>query len=179
VIKATEQLSSLDETSVLFGKMSIFDPALAYVQNIRDKHPGADPELVRRLGQANWERHIRIRRLMGQDVTDTEGESTPHCARSDFKPASTLRDSGIGTSIRTPPPLYAYEPSVVTSIQSTRANTNGNGYHFRIPEMPQEESPGRGFPCPICRRHLIDIQTRSDWKYASPILPSGFGSLGH
>ena len=42
-------------------------PALVYVRNIKDKYPDADEELVRRLGQANWERHVRLRKYSAKN----------------------------------------------------------------------------------------------------------------
>ncbi len=130
---------------------AVSGPALVYVRNIQDKYPDADEELVRRLGQANWERHVRLRKIFNQ-------ESAPATERSFFKPAS-FRDSALGSSIQIP---TDYEPSVATSFASNPDDSDSN--HFRVPPLPQESRPGAGFICPFCRTLLLDVRSRASWK---------------
>ena len=39
----------------------VSDPAQSYVQLVREKYKNAEHRLVERLGEANWQRHIRVR----------------------------------------------------------------------------------------------------------------------
>lgn len=46
-------------------------PAQVYISLVRDKFPEADKELIERLGEANWQRHINIRRRL-ERIDDKE-----------------------------------------------------------------------------------------------------------
>jgi len=154
----TEEPSHPDTAEGHQPQLCVTGPAVAYIYNIRDKYPNASPALVERLGQANWERHVRIRSLMvGQ--AEVEGEaSTTVREPSVFKPASSLKDSGLGTSVQSPP-VFDYDPSIATSLASKPDDADSG--HFRVPSMP-----GRSFflPCPYCGDMLVRNFSRSDWK---------------
>jgi len=136
-------------------KFSISGPAEVYARNISDKYPNVEQNLVERLGQANWERHERIRRALEHATEQVDPIST--IEPSIFKPA-TVRDSGLGSSIG---PLQACAQSVATSFASRADGAESS--HFRVPPMPRHES-GVGVHCPYCDLYCPEIDTRKEWK---------------
>jgi hypothetical protein len=139
-------------------------PAQAYVSIIRDKFKSADHELVQRVGEAQWQRHIRIRVLMEGEKKNETVEQVLQQSRTQsiFKPFSTFYDSGLGPSIArisTHVPSNASYSSFVSSIG------DGESKHsFRVPPTPAEVGSGKPFPCPICTKQLFGIMNRIDWK---------------
>lgn len=137
---------------------TVSGPAGIYVRNISDKYPDAETELIERLGQANWERHVKIRKLL--DYPAEQENPFPVPEPSLFK-LSSFRDSGLGTTIEEHE-LSAYEPSLATSFAS-RAN-DADIHHFRVPPMPVRLPESTGFTCPYCALYLTTVKNRRDWK---------------
>ncbi|RFU25884.1 hypothetical protein B7463_g10453, partial [Scytalidium lignicola] len=136
--------------------------AFAYINAVREKFRAADNELTERLGEANWQRHIRIRgKLQGTEQQEIQDEQIP-IAKSLFRPISTFQDSGLGISISTP--TIAIEPSVAShSSYHTNATEKGSGV-LRVPETPKEVHLGVPFTCDICQKTLTKIKNRYQWK---------------
>ena len=131
-------------------------PGGFYVSLVRDKFKQASKSLVERLGEANWQRHLKVREMI-QDPENNpaKGQKT---ARSVFRPDTIFHDSGIGTSV---PARTQY----ATSHSSFRtSNTEGEPSCLRVPPTPLEATDGKPFPCYLCGDMLSTIRTRTQWK---------------
>ena len=139
--------------------LSISNPAEAYILSIREKFKGAKDDLVYRLGEANWQRHVAVRKSM-----DAISEEIPvpgislDAAHSLFERSSAFHDSGIGTTVASQA-TYAQSH---TSFASSKSEGEGEGR--RVPPMPAEVRAGKPFRCHICGDILSWIKHRNDWK---------------
>lgn len=137
----------------------VSEPALTYVRIVYDKYPQADIELTERLGEANWQRHIKVRTRIDQVANDEVVESKGFVVA----PFSEFRDSALGSSIPTRS-HYAASAASHTSFVSSLAD--GEERSVRVPPTPTEVSAGKPFQCHICGLTLHKIRNRVDWKYA-------------
>ena len=137
------------------------DPAAIYVSLVRDKFRNAQAQLVSRLGEANWQRHQRVREQLEDDVAVDKDQNLPY---SVFRPYTTFHDSGIGTSV---PANTNYAPSHA-SFQSS--NVEGAHGSVRVPPTPKEVKDGKPFQCPFCDQIILNIRNRIDWKSVSQSL---------
>lgn len=132
-------------------------PAWKYVSLVREKFKNAEDQLVNRLGEANWQRHIRVRRQMEAIQGRTSDDNEPANSRDDlysaFRPYSAFHDSGLGTSI--PEDALSH-----TSFLSS----NPEGGSLRVPAAPEEVGAGKPFQCPFCGDTLRHITNRIGWK---------------
>jgi hypothetical protein len=127
-----------------------------YISIVREKFPQANEELVKRLGQANWQRHQAIRKMMSEQLESNEDEIAT--ANSVFQPISMFHDSGLGTSMATP---------TVASHSSFRTSaTEGGLGSLRVPDTPAEVDLGKPFKCEICSKRVTKVKNRYHWKYA-------------
>ena len=140
-------------TGVNFSTSS---PAAIYVSLVRERYRQAEAQLVERLGEANWQRHVGVRNRM-EAKTFVHAEELV-LAKSVSRPRSGFQDSGIGKSLLA---QTQYIPSH-TSFQSS--NTEGEHDFLRVPATPQEVHNGIPFQCFICKSILTSIKTRVDWK---------------
>ena len=125
-------------------------PAEFYVLLVRDKFKQASRELVERLGEANWQRHLKVRKMFGDtENKPAKGQAT---ARSVFQPDMTFHDSGIGTSV--PPSDTSFRTSI----------TEGGSRSLRVPPTPIEAANGESFRCYLCGDMLSTVRTRTQWK---------------
>ena len=81
-------------------KFQASGPAQIYITLVQDKFPKANEKLQQRLGEANWQRHLNIRRRIEhegrrQDVADVKATETG----SLFRPQTLFHGSGVGTTI--------------------------------------------------------------------------------
>ncbi|KAL6716241.1 hypothetical protein ACLMJK_005807 [Lecanora helva] len=147
---------------------------------IRDKFKFIDVSLANRLGEANWERFRRMRRLYPDSKTlfgadeaydSGEDESGRDYVRkkevtsnggvpSYFQPFSNFQDSGLGASLR-PNSLSAASMASHTSFLSTKSAAEGV---HRVPPTPAKVAEGLPFKCPFCDRILQSIRNRIQWK---------------
>ena len=139
---------------------SVSGPAKVYISLVREKYKLAQDRLVERLGEANWQRHVSLRKLMEASANVVEEMTAPiensAMARSVFRPYSMFHDSALGPSI---PGQTEYAPSH-TSFQSS--NTEGDRESIRVPATPVEVSNGKPFECFLCKRILSNIKNRVD-----------------
>lgn len=136
---------------------SVSGPAKVYVSLVREKYKLAQDQLVERLGEANWQRHISVRNSMEAEVT-TAPVGSSAVALSIFRPYSTFHDSALGPSIQG---QTEYAPSH-TSFQSS--HTEGERESIRVPATPVEVTNGKPFQCFLCKSILSNIKNRVDWK---------------
>lgn len=141
----------------------VTDSAKQYVMQIRDKYPKAPTSLVERLGEANWQRYVRIRRKMHQGESSDEeadGEERFRSFQSTFVPTE-FHDSGLGSSV-------AFAPHVTRSVASHTSFMSSHADHdkgrLRVPHTPGEVFDGVAFTCWICGNKLSSIRNRIDWK---------------
>lgn len=135
----------------------VTEAARPYVLQLHDKFREAKISLVERLGEANWQRFIRIRQYDAANFLKDELAA----ARSTFIPASKFHDSGLGTSLSgksLSAPTIASHSSFVSSL------ADKEGYCPRVPPTPDKVAEGLPFECLICKQSLTKIKTRVDWK---------------
>jgi hypothetical protein len=142
------------------SSFTVSDPAQVYVSNLLDKFPNADPKLVKRLGQKNWERHQSIR------TKAIEKENGPiiheeEVAPSLFKPFSLFHDSGLGLSTAT---ISAYAASAISHSSFVSSVAGGERRSWRVPPLPLAATSGKPFTCDLCGQVQHKIKNRFDWK---------------
>ena len=136
----------------------VSEPAFTYVRNICDKFPQADIELIERLGEANWQRHVKVRNRIDQVANDDLVESKAFVVT----PFSEFRDSALGSSI---PTRSQYAASAASHTSFVSSHADGEERSIRVPPTPAEVSTGKPFQCNICGQTLHKIRSRVDWKY--------------
>lgn len=136
-------------------------PSRIYILNIYDRFSKANPRLVERLGEANWQRHIALRNGPTKQA-ESIAAAIEEVPKSVFMPVSLFRDSGLGSSL---PAQTSYAPTSVshTSFVSSQAGEGGGG--LRVPPTPKAVYKGIPFSCEICGQTLSRIRNRVDWKY--------------
>lgn len=141
----------------------VTDSAKQYVMQIRDKYPKASTTLVERLGEANWQRYVRIRRKMRQCESfeeEPDGEERFPSFQSAFVPTE-FDDSGLGSSV-------AFAPHVTRSVAShtsfMSSHADREKGRLRVPHTPADVLEGVAFTCWICGNELSSIRNRIDWK---------------
>ena len=151
------------ETRPATVAFQVSDPARSYVQLVREKYVKAEHRLVERLGEANWQRHVRIR---AEDATIPEKSENVVAsllgqAFSVVQPLSLFYDSGIVTSV-----AAEIEDAATTASETSFLSSNPENYQnaVRVPPLPAEASAGRLFKCDICQLMQFRIKTRADWK---------------
>lgn len=135
-----------------------YDAARVYISLVRDKFKDADAQLVERLGEANWQRHVNVRLQMEDLSKDVEGKYIREDPGSTFRPYLAFHDSDIGPSI---PAQTQYATSHTSFISSIPEREEGR---LRVPREPLEVSTGKPFQCYICGEILSSIRNRVDWK---------------
>ncbi len=138
--------------------------ATPYVRHIRDKFPHAHSRLADRLGEANWQRHERLRNPAWKrpDADDTEqnpGRSIQK-ARTFFDPVSIFKDSALGSSLNNRTEKAASVASHSSFLSSALGDPKTK---LRVPKMPEGTEWGSPFACPYCAS-MIDVHSRVDWK---------------
>lgn len=154
ICSENSNLQSAQPPSVPF---CLSNPARIYVSLIKDKFKQAQDQLVERLGEANWQRHLNVRKRI--DIVQPLSEEEE--SGSVFRPYSAFHDSGTGTSV---PAWTQYAPSHASFISS---NPEGNKDSLRVPPLPAEAGTGRPFCCFICGLLLSNVRNRVDWKWVS------------
>jgi hypothetical protein len=135
-------------------------PARTYILNIFDRFPKANCQLVERLGEANWQRHIALRNALTKEP-ESAAVVIEEAPKSVFVPVSLFQDSGVGTSLPAHT-SYAFTSASHTSFVSSQAEEEGGG--LRVPPTPKAVSTGIPFSCEICGQTLSQIKNRIDWK---------------
>ena len=140
----------------------VSEAARQYVLRIVDKYHHAGRGLVERLGEANWQRYIRIQRQI-QSTREADGGNgeRSRTANSTFLPFSRFHDSGPGSS-KLARSTYADSLASHTSLASTQSDASGG--RLRVPPTPPEVAQRLSFRCCICGVILTNIKNRIDWK---------------
>ena len=138
----------------------VTESALPWVGQVYEKFRTADNGLLERLGEANWQRFVRIRALISDSATAQESFEEP---KTIFKPSTvhTFRDSALGASI----PAQSEVAGSVASHTSFMSSVEGEGRnHLAVPRTPQQISRNEPFTCPFCGTLLKTLRNRIDWK---------------
>jgi hypothetical protein len=139
--------------------LTLTSSAIPYANVVRDKFPKAASALVDRLGEANWQRHEKLRLGLPGDKAAMElAQMIP--AKTLFQPVSLFKDSALGSSIHTP---TEREGSVAShrSLLSSVAGDSISG--LRVPPIPDGRGWGESFECPYCHEE-IEMTSRVAWK---------------
>jgi hypothetical protein len=132
----------------------VTESAKQYVLQVHDKFRDAPKSLVERLGEANWQRFVRIRASL-RESQELEA------AKSAFVPMSKFHDSGLGSSAPTRS-HFAASVASHSSFVSTEAEVSVG--RLRVPPTPEEVGNGLPFECFICEQRQSKIKNRVDWK---------------
>lgn len=145
------------------GKPSfhVTEAAKPYVLQIHDKFRNAKALLVERLGEANWQRFVRVRRHMAPDVDGDVTNDLVAGACSTFNPASKFHDSGLGRSLQA---TSSFAPTVASHSSFISSHAENGRSCARVPPTPTEVGEGMPFECFICKQTLTKIKHRVDWK---------------
>jgi hypothetical protein len=134
------------------------DAARPYVLQVHDKFKNASIPLVKRLGEANWQRFLRVRQSMAAEDGPSDFQVG---ARSTFVPASEFHDSGLGSSLH---PNSSFAPTNASHSSFVSGLAAKVGSRARVPPTPSGVVDGTPFQCFICKRMLTRIRNRIDWK---------------
>ncbi|KAI9881508.1 MAG: hypothetical protein M1830_000071 [Pleopsidium flavum] len=176
-----EKAPSLQGTHV-----SVMEAAHSYIANIQDKFPSIDENFAQRLGEANWQRHERLRKKLAsalqeeiepQSATSDEEEfDTGYVDQTAHMPvqSETTKSSYSGPSIwdnnSTGRLNYAYKVPVpsaapsMTSFASSVGNVDLDKTRRHVPKLPNDHDWGSIFRCPVCGDTVRNINNRADWK---------------
>jgi hypothetical protein len=136
----------------------VTDTARSYVLQVHDQYRTAKTFLVEQLGEANWQRYMRIKAKMESGSPKKDLAEVPE---SLFRPFSAFQDSDLGTFIPSRS-RYAASNASHTSFLSTSADATKGRTH--VPATPSEVTQGRPFRCSICNEEISTLKNRIDWK---------------
>lgn len=143
-------------------EFTVSGPAQTYVRMVSDRFPKADTRLVQRMGEANWQRHIALRKVPTVEAQallqeEPEVEGLP---KAWFVPVSMFHDSGLGSSKT----ASKYEATMALCSSLLSSNTVQEDEALRVPRTPKEVIEGKPFKCDICGHMLHNIKDRINWK---------------
>jgi hypothetical protein len=124
-----------------------------YSDLLNKRFPEADPNLIERLGQANWTRYKRGQAEREANVEKETIDIDP--SRSVYSP-SKFHDSGLGSSV---PARTTYSQSIVSSFSN-----HTDGSRSSIPPLSENAKKGEPFPCDACGRS-IRVKSHYEWRY--------------
>ena len=107
----------------------------------------------RRLGEANWQKHVNVQLRMDDMRNGVEGEYMREDPCTTFL---VFHESRIATSV---PAQTQSHTSLVWSVCEREGQ-------LRVPREPVEVGPGKSFQCYSCGKSLSSIRNRDDWKWA-------------
>lgn len=191
---ATDHLLVEDHTSSHLDEFSTVSvTARPFVLMIRDRYPSLDASIVKRLGEANWQRRERLRLKLasapeiGAQSSASEDERTSirgtivpdqqtiiSTDPSNMSHAITFQSVTIESQFSDPSIFDNMSVSVraarrfrppesVTSFTTSVAEGLDQGQR-RVPGLPADHVYGTPLTCKICGDLLTGIQHRADWK---------------
>lgn len=119
-----------------------------YSDLLSKRFPEADPNLIERLGQANW---TRYKRGQAEREANIEKETIDINPSGSVYSPSKFHDSGLGSLA---PARTTYTQSIVSS----------GGSKSRIPPLSQNAKKGEPFRCDACGRS-IRVKSDREWRY--------------
>ena len=176
----------VEDTSAILANdlVNVAEPARSFVVIIKDRYPSTENDLVKRLGEANWERRERLRKKFASasvmDTASSSGEeNSTTCGtvadRSRLQSSidlsrtyqstttrSTFSENSIFDHNGTTFQAFVRAESV-TSFASSMAD-GGESSQRRVPSLPEGHEIGSPFQCQICGDTLRNIRNSADWK---------------
>lgn len=137
----------------------VSEAAQHYVRKVYDRFAAGDIALIERLGEANWQRHQRLR--SDEDLTAEDRAREEALTLSLFRPASQFRDSALGASL---PSSSKFAPSVASHNSFASTVMSSSSGKSRVPKTPVAVSRGEPFECQICYTIVSGLRNRIDWK---------------
>ncbi len=171
LLPTLERAMLVDEQAVLTtdeipipSKFHVSEPAAFYVSFVLAKFQNIDLRLAQRLGEANWQRHVRVRTQIAGSVEPTEAVESKEIiqAQSIFVPRSLFQDSGLVSSL---PTQSSYAASAASHTSSISSLANDHKEAYRVPPTPAEVHDREHFRCFICGHMLCNIKNHVDWKW--------------
>ena len=138
-------------SSMTSHPFTVSGPAFHYIQNIRDKYDQIPVQLANRLGEANWQKHIRLRQIVEHNENHGKDEREALGAAG---AKSIFHDSGIGTM------ETASAHSARSSSSFLSNNTIGDGLGLHVPPIPVHAKSGDAFLCEFCGIIKYKIRNR-------------------
>lgn len=135
----------------------VSEPASPFVSLVLERFRKASPRLAQRLGEANWQRYVRIRAQTGA-IHEDDARLDSVTPISVFNPVSLVRDPRLGTTVSA---CSTYAMSTTSHTSSVSSLVDIDGGSLRVPD---EVAFGRPFTCAICSHKLYNIKSRFDWK---------------
>ena len=144
-----------------FSALQTSLPAQPYISQISDNYSDAPIALVKRLGEANWQRFCKLRLRQDETVAAELGQ-----AKSIFHVASTaFRDSAIGTSLASASASRPEDTQSSASHSSFVSTAINDSHHYnRVPKEPPEIALGKPFDCPVCGLNVPNVRNRVQFK---------------
>jgi hypothetical protein len=136
----------------------VTDAARSYVLQVHDKYRTAKKFLVERLGEANWQRYMRI---IAKMESSSAKEDLAEVPKSLFRPFSAFHDSGLGASM---PSRSRYAASNASHTSFLSTSTDAIKGRRQVPPLPSEVTQRRPFRCFICCEEISTVKNRIDWK---------------
>lgn len=183
----------LEESSTIVTEdiSSIPEPVRPYFRIIRDRFPSTEATLVRKLGEANWEKRERLRLQIASVPTMDSIESNsddyssvadtirdlnnqvgdPHRSSIDF---SITRESITTASDFSESSLFdrnfvvsarRRHSAAAESITSYATSITDGPEHGqrKIPKLPENHDFEASFQCQICGDTVRNVRNRADW----------------
>ena len=159
--------------------------------HVRSKFPNANPELLNRLGTANWKRRQQLLVLREANKDDAlasdrnDGENSPNekqemdCnSEADVSMYSTSYGTGLKSQMTGGWTSSDKESKIGTGLTSLTDNPGQKLQNFnrpvvaaqvhrlKLPRPPEPNSSfeGRQFKCPYCFHGLVEVDSSSSWK---------------
>ena len=163
-IYARLHLPKIKSSTTSVPNFSVSQSALPFVQNISEEFQKAEKYLVERLGEANWQRFVRIRAwrdaAIPHDAPASNMFDDGTVPKSLFEPPSLYRDSALGSSIA----IKEIDSVSVVSHTSFASSIIEDSQALRVPKTPAAVALAQPFVCDICGRFQKGIRNRIDWK---------------
>ena len=128
------------------------DAARVYTTLVCNESMDAEAQLVGRLGEANWQKHVNVQLRMEDMRNGVEEEYMREDPCTTFL---AFHGSGIGTSV---PAQTQSHTSFVWSVCEREGQ-------WRVPRESVEVGPGKSFQCYFYGKLLSSIRNRVDWKW--------------
>jgi hypothetical protein len=120
---ATDLVLFEDTTTVPQGELStVSEPARSFVRIIQDRFPSLDPQLIRKLGEANWQRRQRLREKLNSapefndGSSSTDGSSSIEDTVVDPRRRVGHDQQTIGSTVRSSMSAFSHQQSITTAF---------------------------------------------------------------
>jgi hypothetical protein len=200
ILENPAKTSGLEEKPFISreGLDPVTEAARTYITNIIDKFPSIEGSFAQRLGEANWQRHERLREKLSsilqeeiewEDASSVNDEKmyagyeaqTAHfpiqseTTKSSYSGPSlwdrkSNQDSNFGRIESTYAVLIPNVPPSMTSFASSIGDADTNKIRRHIPKLPDNHNWGSPFRCSVCGDMTQNVKNYAEWKYVSSMI---------